>query len=677
MTNETPKLDSDPKTGITAKANLFWIALLVALTGSGIYYFLVNNAQLSWIGIALVVFGLLLFWLMDQDGNAPSPWLKIFERFASTSKIILLIAAVVFSISAAWMGLYLEGQSSPIVEDMILPLWGAAGLIVFLMYCRISWASLGLGWREYQREILAVALMTIFAALLRFYRLDSIPGIIEGDEGWTGMVSLKLLSYFSPFFYNNPFSFTQGFGRPYLDLFATAIDIFGRNKFGLRFIPALGGTLAIPATYLFARRLFGVRNAIIAALLLMVSHTHIHFSRTSALGYQQATWLAPLELYCFLKGLEERKRFWMVMSGLLLGLNFNVYFDAQILIPMTCVFLGMVAIISPDQITVGEKVIARPALPLRENLHNLPWFFGSILLLALPGLAWIYNHPAGFAQRFIEEGSIQSGWLMHQVEVTGKPVFLILWDRFTHVCMSIFILPFQDFYWVPVPVLDMITAMLFAIGAFLALRRTRDPKILLLNGWFWSGVVAIALFAVPPSADSYRLFMVLPAMCVLAALGWAHITSLAERLAQENWRMVVSTTVIMVVLVTGLNLKTYFLDFGRSCLYGSANYSTRKASLLGDYLRVQPAFDQAYLLEENDFYYTQNPALDFLSGSIPMINIPDPFTAPDAHGSTLFIIPSSREYERLAVETFAPGGQFTRVTDCGTLMFLAYRVYIP
>jgi hypothetical protein len=499
MTDETLKPDGNPEENITAKANLFWVALLVALSGSGIYYFLVDDLGLSWIGIVLVILALMLFWFMDEDGGAPPVWLRIFERFASASNIILLISAVVFSISAAWMGLYLEGQYHEIMADIAVPLWFSAALIIFLMYCQISWASLGQWWRDYQREILAVALMTIFAAALRFYHLDTIPSIIEGDEGWTGMVALKKLTYFYSFFYSNPFSFTQGFGRPYLDLFAIAIDVFGRNKFGLRFIPALGGTLAIPTTYLFARRLFGVRNAIIAALLLMVSHTHIHFSRTSALGYQQATWLAPLELYCFLKGLEERKRSWMVMAGLLLGLNFNVYFDAQILIPMTCVFLGMVAIVSPDQIAVGEKVISRPALPLRENLHNLPWFFGSILLLALPGLAWIYNQPAGFAQRFVEEGSIQSGWLMHQAEMIGRPIFLILWDRFIHVCMSIFILPFQDFYWAPVPVLDMITAMLFAVGAFLALRRTRDPKILLLNGWFWSGVVAIALFAVPPA----------------------------------------------------------------------------------------------------------------------------------------------------------------------------------
>jgi hypothetical protein len=258
-------------------------------------------------------------------------------------------------------------------------------------------------------------------------------------------------------------------------------------------------------------------------------------------------------------------------------------------------------------------------------------------------------------------------------------MLLILWERFSHVCMSIFVLPFQDFYWVPVPVLDMITGSLFAVGAFLALRRTRDPKILLLNGWFWSAVIAIGAFAIPPAADSYRLLMALPAICILAALGWAHIISLAERLAKLHWRMALSATMVMVLLVSALNLKTYYIDFGRSCLYGGEYSAARQVSWLGDYLRTQPAFDQAYLLGDEKFSYGIYPSLDYLSGSIPMTNLPQqPFVVPEnIHGSTIFIIVPSRESERVSVETFIPGGQFTRISDCGKLMFLAYRVYIP
>jgi hypothetical protein len=671
MVDETGKVADDLNVDMVARANLFWIALLLSLAGGGIY-FMVENTERLLAGISMFGLSLLLFSTMDDDGRAPKLWLSIFERFASASTVVLIIAAVLCTLAAAWVGSQLEQQHNPLMMDFALPLWITGGLIILLMNIHFSWSSLGQWWRDYQREIIAVLLITLFAGTLRFYQLDKIPNIIVGDEGWTGMAALKLLA-----FNTNPFAFAQGFGRPYLDMFAAAIDLFGRDKFGLRFIPALGGTLAIPATYLFARRLMGVRNAVIAALLLAVSHAHIHFSRTAAVGYQQSNWLIPLELYCLLRGLEERKRAWIAMSGLLLGVHFNVYFSAQIIIPMICVFLIMVAIISPPQTMDNEQRVGRTQLSLRENLRNLPWFFGSILVMAFPALAWAYHHPHEFGERFALEGSLQSGWLATEVVITGKPVFLILLERVGHVLMSIFILPFQDFYWAPAPVLDMMTAILFGIGVFLALLRTRDPRIMLLNGWFWSGVVAIGVFSIPATADSYRLLMVLPAICVLAALGWAYITSLAERLAKVELRMVILSSVILLALVAALNLKIYFIDFGRSCLYGGINYSTRRGSLLGDYLRVQPAFEQGYLLQTDNFYYPVHLSTDYLSGSIPLINLPSPFVGPDTRGSTIFIIPPLREYERVEVSRFAPGGQFTRVTDCGELMFLAYRVYIP
>jgi hypothetical protein len=674
MTDTLEKQNENVNSNTIASANFFWLLLLVAAMGTGIY-FLVQSAGQSLFGAGLLGLALVLFWSMDDDGRAPLLWVKIFERLASAPTIFLIFGAAACSALAAWLGIYLEQSYTPLGKNVAVLLWLGGGAIIFLMHCHISWEALRAWWRQYQREVIIVLLITLLAGALRFFQLDAIPNMIDGDEGWTGMVALGKFPL-ANFIYTNPFSFAEGFGRPYLDMFAAAIDFWGQNKVGLRFIPAVGGTLAIPAIYLLTRRLLVMRHAVIAALLLAVSHTHIHFSRTAAVGYQQDTWLAPLELYCFLKGLEERNRNWMVMGGLLLGLHFNVYFSAQVLIPMTVVFLVMAAIITPPHVPGNDKVILHPSLPIRENLRNMPWFFGSIFILILPALVWIYNHPADFSARWAKEGSFQSGWLLDQVSNTGKPAFLILLERFLHVCQSIFILPFQDFYWAPAPVLDLVTGLLFAVGAFLALRRTRDPKILLLNGWLWSGIVAIGIFAIPPAADSYRLFMVLPAMCVVAALGWAHITSLAERLAHIQHRTVLTWSVVLILLVAALNLKTYYIDFGRSCLYGGPDLSARRASLLGDYLRTQPAFDYAYLLNDS-FSYGIFPSTDYLSGSIPVTNWGAPFTLPNTHGSTLFIIVPSREPERTVISQLAPDGNTTRVTDCGKLMFLAYRVYIP
>lgn len=663
------------KNNTTLRANFFWLVFLVALSGTGIYL-LVQNVSNPLIGSGLLGMALFLFWSMEEDGSAPRWWQWLFGWTSARPAIFLVFSTAVCSVTAAWLGMRLEQQYIPQGKTFAVLLWLGGGLILFLMHCRLSWDGLREWWQQYYREVIIVGSMTIIAAVLRFYQLDSLPSMINGDEGWTGMVALGRFPL-APFIYANPFSFAEGFGRPYLDVFAWAINLWGQNKFGLRFIPALGGTLAIPAIYLFTRRLFNKnkRHATVAALLLVFSHTHIHFSRTSAIGYQQSNWLAPLELYCFLKGLEERNRRWMVMGGLLLGLHFNVYFSAQVLIPLTVVFLVMATLIHPPRTPENGQVIFHPPLPpIRENLKNLPWFLGSILVMAFPALVWIINHTADFSARWSKEGTIQSGWLADQAISRGVPIPLILFERFVHVFQSIFILPFQDFYWAPAPVLDLVTAVLFILGVFLALRRTRDPKILLLNGWFWSGVVAISVFAIPPGSDSYRLFMVLPAMCVMAALGWAHITSLAERLAHIERRTVIAWSVVLVMLVAALNLKIYFVDFGRSCLYGGQDFSTRRASLLGDYLRSQPTFDHVFLLNDN-FAAGIFPSLDYLSGSVPITNLAAPFTPPDVRGSLLFVIVPSREYEQSAVAQFAPDGRLTRVTECGALMFMAYQAY--
>jgi hypothetical protein len=65
----------------------------------------------------------------------------------------------------------------------------------------------------------------------------------------------------------------------------------------------------------------------------------------------------------------------------------------------------------------------------------------------------------------------------------------------------------------------MLASVLFLAGLGIALLRIRDRNYLLLNGYLWGSVVAIGVFAAPPSADTYRVLMALPAAMTLAALG--------------------------------------------------------------------------------------------------------------------------------------------------------------
>jgi len=653
----------------TSKANWFWIALLLGLGVGGVYLLFQTQGKSTsgWILIAGV---LLLLWVTEVSGGPPVLWSKAFERLTPDSdefRYSLIILSAALAITATIISVMVEKQSSERLRTLALLMWFASGVILTLAHLRLSLEDLRIWWQTYRREAILVGLLTLFAAFLRFYQLGVIPDTINGDEGWTGLAALRQLPA-ATFIYDNPFSFFEGFGQIHLRVIRSAILLFGQNSFSVRLIPAVGGTLAIPALYLLVRYMFGVRSAWMAAILLAVAHAHIHFSRTAAVAYIQSTWLSTLELYFFISGLEKRDRTRMIIGGLLLGFHFNIYVSAQILVPLTLIFIFIAWLLNRAYI--------------QGNLKNLGWFFVSALFLALPSITWAFNHQNDFNARFGKEGTFQSGWLANEIVITGKPAVLILTERFIHACLAIFVLPFQDFYWVPVPVLDFITAVLFLVGVFIALRRTREPHFLLLNGWLWSGVFALSVFAIPAAADSYRLLMVLPAMCAMAAVGWDYLLTLTKRVAESvpppevapsppAWML---WSLALVLVIAGLNLKIYYLDFGRSCQYMNNDPIARGWSRIGDYLREQRPVDQAYMLGDPAFQYGTHPSVDYLSGFLPMTNLFEPFSMVEAHGNLVFVLIPARVGELEMVQAFAPGGEVTRVFDCGRLSFIGYEV---
>src|SRR6185436_6630597 len=156
-----------------------------------------------------------------------------------------------------------------------------------------------------------------------------------------------------------------------------------------------------------------------------------------------------------------------------------------------------------------------------------------------------------------------------------------------------------------------------------------------LNGWFWSGLMAVSLLAIPPSADAYRLLVVLPAMYVLAAQGWEYLTSLADNFNSLEKSTFPRWTLALMIVIAGLNLKIYYLDFAGKCRYMAGNAVARAWSLIGDYLREEHSVENAYLLGNQYYFYGSHPSVDFLSGGIPMTNLQEPFTGVDAHGALL------------------------------------------
>jgi len=80
---------------------------------------------------------------------------------------------------------------------------------------------------------------------------------------------------------------------------------------------------------------------------------------------------------------------------------------------------------------------------------------------------------------------------------------------------------------------------MFMLGIGYSLFHVTDRRHLLVQGWFWSGVLLGGALVVLPATSAYRILVVFPAVCIFVALGCDRLLSLALgaplRGASEEW----------------------------------------------------------------------------------------------------------------------------------------------
>jgi hypothetical protein len=627
-------------------------ALAIGLVGVG-QFWLVLAPEPTFPAVALIAVGILIFLLVVV--LKPEAWARL-PLGQSRWPTRALVVAGALALSAGATGLSFAYQAASRVNYLpVMVLWfGAMGLF-FVSYLDVSWQPDWRAWRrKYGREAVVLALVLLVGAGLRFYALGALPRVINGDEGVLGQAAQNTRTPELA----SPFALFENFGSLYLTGIALAMEVLGPTPLALRLLPALGGTAAIVAVYLFSRYLFGPRVALYAAILIAVSHAHIHFSRTVAVGYIQGTLLIPLELYFFLSGLKQRSSPRMALSGLLLGLHFNIYLSAQIVLALLVVYL------------IVAGIVCRP---LVQRAWRQVIVLGLGLLVAgLPAVSYALFEPEQFLARLNSDGTFQSGWLAEQIAQTGRSPVIILGERVVHAFLSLNLYPAGDFYGARIPLLDVIGSVLFLIGVVYALWRTRQPDYLLLNGWFWGATVSIGVFSVPASADSYRMLIALPAALVLAAVGLDQIVgALLPLSAPSRARLALPAALLLAVAI--LNVRAYFYDFAANCRYGG-DPQTRFASYLGKLLHTVNREASVALLSDNTFRYGTHSSVDFLSDSLPVTNVPGPVDDLAAEPNTVVIAIASRAEELRAWARLNPGGNLVRQYDCDALMLMAYII---
>lgn len=611
----------------------------------------VNDAVVFPPFTGLIVAGLAVF--LSSLAVPPTVfWQKLSTRLLFRDRIFWFLFAITFSVLAAIGATLPQRNYIPVLSIWLM---GAFGYLRALTDESLSLETIRLKIKENRTEIwIVVGVMTI-AGILRFYELGQVPRVLDGDEGRIGLVAQSTVAGVL----SNPFALWENFGALYLQLINLAIRFFGATAFSLRLLPAIGGVLAVPALYLFARQIGGRRIALIAAVLLAISHTHIHFSRIASVAYIQGTWLAPLELYFLLSGLEKRQAWRTALGGILAAIHFSVYLTAQVIVGLVLIYMVIAFLFYRSWF----KTTYRAALA----------FWGGFIITILPEVFYISRNTNEFLNRLGENGTFQSGWLDITMQSTGQSAITILFERVVHAFLSLIYYPAFDFYGSPSPVLTVTASALFLIGLGIALVRVRQPGYLLLNGYFWGATFSIGVFAIPPSADSYRMLMALPATLVMGAIGLEQVLELFG-IGWENAKTAYSFSVSVVLLsLLVLNLWTYFGDFAGQCRFGG-DLAGRFASYLGSYVRTVESESTVYLLSDAQYFYGSHASTDYLSQLRPVVNHSEPLDMLNPITGETIIASPDRIKELEDWVRLKPGGEIDYLYDCKRTILMAYQI---
>jgi 4-amino-4-deoxy-L-arabinose transferase-like glycosyltransferase len=202
-------------------------------------------------------------------------------------------------------------------------------------------------------------IVLILGAVLRLVSLGQVPAGISPDEVSQGYSAYSLLKTGQDEW---GLSWPLTSFRSFVDykaplqtyLMIPSVAVFGLNEFAVRLPSAIFGILAIYVVYLLTSELFNKKTGLVAAFLLAISPWHIQFSRT-ALEVNLSSFLFPLGLYLFLKGLKKPKT--LILASLVWGLNLYSYHAAKFFLPLFLVPLVLINLESLKKIKVKQLTI--------------------------------------------------------------------------------------------------------------------------------------------------------------------------------------------------------------------------------------------------------------------------------------------------------------------------------
>jgi len=391
--------------------------------------------------------------------------------------------------------------------------------------------------------LLAAVIVTVLAAVMRFYRLGDLPFGLHLDETYSSLDANTLLNL-PPWRW--PLFFKSNFAEEPLHVYLEALAqmVLGPTKLAVRSVPALVGMAYTPALIWLGWEMaphLGVRRrhhfalwSGISVLALLWAQMHARILVRNGLFLL----MEILILASFWRAWNaEKSAKWWVVCGIFAGLAFYTYLPVRML---PAYFLLLVPLLIVQERAVWRRQWRGALLAVLVGL-----------LTALPLLLYFLNHPEDF-------------WLRsNQVSIFSPAVNVSLWDQVAGILGMAFVrgdLNLRMNY--PLrPVLDIFTVIPFLIGLLIVLRNLFRPGYFALLSL--AGVMLLPTLLSLDTPNFGRAVGALPVFALCIALGLERLPQWAERYRQGLVPSALFVGYALLFAATLLTWRVYFVDWAR------------------------------------------------------------------------------------------------------------------
>ena len=483
----------------------------------------------------------------------------------------------------------------------------------------------------------------------RSVALATTPLVVHGDEGEFGIISLGILngtiqaSPFSTVWLGHPSMFNYLAGRRH-----------GRLRFR-RGWPAASlrhRGHGVGAVHVRLMRLYAGRAAAVTAAVLMgISHLHVHFSRM-ALNNIESAFFVVLVVLLLAIARQRRSPAWYAWAGLACGYSLYFYYGSRIIPFVAVALLAYVwreRKLSRWDAAAFGMALAVAIVPLAAHYISFPPDFGGRVQGVFLFTDQNLRHTTGGAA---------ISWLDLLVRQIQRNLLFFVRDGDA-----------SAFYLRDLPAFDPVTAFLFWAGMAVALVRVCRYEEYSLLAWFWPTVLVGGVLT-NDAPNAPRLLLAVPAVFAFAGLFASRLRAfLGSFVGSWSGGIIAVLIVAASVLSAGINYDLYLVQF-------AAKAGGTGTAVMAREMRTWEGKYTTYLLGA-PLLYAGHGTIRFIARDAQRVDAFGPqdyLPLKNPAAGALFIVLPHRSAELARIQETYPGGAYAEFRDgLNRLLFVSYR----